>query len=234
MDILGLIQCRMSSARLPRKAAEDLSGRPVIEWVIGRAKRAGKLDKVVVATSKSVEDDWLREKAESHGLEAIRGSLDDVLSRYVTALQRFPARAVVRITGDNPLTDPGLVDGLVDHFNAERPDYAYVARAPYGAATDIFDAESLLAAAAATSSERHREHINTAFLDRYFACRITSFAPPLAMRRPDVRLTLDDQSDLERLREIFKRLPDPLSASLEEVIAAHDGLPYELKAPSDQ
>lgn len=230
MDTLGIIQCRTSSSRLPGKAGEDLSGRPVIEWVIGRARRAGKLDKLVVATSDGAEDDWLRQKAESHGLEVIRGSQDDVLSRYVAALERFPARAVVRITGDNPLTDPGLIDGLVDHFNAERPDYAYVAGAPRGATTDIFDSDKLVDVADTTSSPHQREHINAAFLENYLAYRITSFLPAAAVRRPDVRITLDDKDDLARLGEIFKRLKDPLSAGLEEIITAYDGLPDTYKA----
>ncbi len=232
MDTLGIIQCRTSSLRLPGKVAEDLSGRPVIEWVIERVKRAWKLDKLVVATSEGAEDDWLRETAMRAGLDVIRGSLDDVLSRYVAALELFPARAVVRITGDNPLTDPGLIDGLVDHFNAKRPDYAYVARAPYGATADIFDSDKLVEVAKTASSPRQREHINAAFLDNYLAYRITSFAPAAARRRPDVRITLDDKDDLARLGEIFKRLENPLSAGLEEIIAAYDGLPDAYKAAS--
>ena len=229
MDTLGIIQCRTSSLRLPGKAAEDMSGRPVIEWVIGRAKRAGKLDKLIVATSEAAADDWLEETARRAGLDVIRGSLDDVLSRYVAALERFPARAVVRITGDNPLTDPGLIDDLVDHFISERPDYAYVARAPYGATADIFDSDKLVEIAKTASSPRQREHINAAFWDNYLAYRITSLTPAAALRRPDVRITLDDKDDLARLGEIFKRLEDPLSAGLEEIIGVYDGLPDAYK-----
>lgn len=225
MDTLGIIQCRTSSLRLPGKAAEVLSGRTVIEWVIGRAKRAGKLDKLVIATSENAEDDWLLETAMRAGLDVIRGSQDDVLSRYVAALEQFPARAVVRITGDNPLTDPGLIDDLVDHFNARRPDYAYVAKAPYGAAADIFCSDRLIEVSDTILSPHQREHINAVFLDDYLYYRITSLAPAAARQRPDVRVTLDDKDDLARLGEIFERLEDPLSAGLDEVIAAYDGLP---------
>ncbi len=233
MDVLGIIQCRTSSARLPGKAAEVLSGRSVIEWVISRAKRSTKLTDLVIATPDSSDDDWLEETAIRAGLEVIRGSLDDVLSRYVTALERFPARAVVRITGDNPLTDPGLLDDLIDYFISENPDYAYVSEAPYGATADIFDSDRLVEVAKTALSPRQREHVNAAFLDNYLTCRITSLAPAAARQRPDVRLTLDDQNDLARLREIFKRLENPLSAGLDEIIAVYDGLPDAYKVTFD-
>ena len=56
MNIVGIIQARMGSSRLPGKVLKDLSGAMVLERVVRRVQRAGTLDEVVVATTDKCGD----------------------------------------------------------------------------------------------------------------------------------------------------------------------------------
>ena len=85
-------QARMSSTRLPGKTLMDLGGMPVVARVIERAARARLADEVVVATTTDPSDDILAEHLQSLGISFVRGSLDDVLSRYVLAAEASQQR----------------------------------------------------------------------------------------------------------------------------------------------
>lgn len=228
IDVLGVIQCRMSSTRLPGKAAMGLAGRTVLDWVCRRSLRCERIDRLVLATSAKASDDPVAEAGRGLGLEVVRGSESDVLARYVQAMDLHPSRAVVRITADNPLTDPATVDSQVDYFFDQELDYGYTARGPYGACADVFRADLLARAARVSNEPRHHEHINTFFLDNHLAFRLSSMPLPRPLQRPEVRVTLDTAQDLARLRAMFELLGDPLAAGLAEIIAAHDQLPSEL------
>lgn len=230
MKVLGVIQCRLASTRLPGKALADLAGRPVLAWVIERTRRARNLDGLVLATPATRENDILADIAATAGLPVVRGPEDDVLARYCKALDQFPAASVVRITADNPLTAPHAIDELVGFAFDEDTDYAYVARYPYGGGADWFRADLLRGIDAGAAAGRAREHINTHILDNHLGFRIRSLLPPPSLQRPDVRLTLDTPADFVRLQGIFARLPDPSSAVMTEIIAAYDSLPAGARA----
>ena len=52
-----IIQARMGSSRLPGKVMKNLSGKPMLEWVIKRGEQAKKIDETVVATTTDPSDD---------------------------------------------------------------------------------------------------------------------------------------------------------------------------------
>ena len=50
MIVLGVIPARLQSTRLPRKVLREIAGRPMLCHVYERARKAGVLSDVVVAT----------------------------------------------------------------------------------------------------------------------------------------------------------------------------------------
>ncbi len=101
---LAILQARMTSTRLPGKVMEPLSGAPMIQRQIERISRATRLSGLVVATSVDPSDDELAAFVSSLGVPVVRGPLDDVLGRYVQAIDAFEPSVVVRLTADCPLT----------------------------------------------------------------------------------------------------------------------------------
>ena len=89
MNVLAILQARMSSSRLPGKVMMEILGEPMISLQIERIKRAKKIDKLILATSNQEEDNKLEEVCKNIGLYCFRGSLDNVLDRYYNAALTF-------------------------------------------------------------------------------------------------------------------------------------------------
>src|SRR5690349_20577328 len=118
--IVAIIQARMSSSRLPGKCLADISGRPLIDHVVARARAIEQVERVAVATTVSASDDQLVRHLRSEGLEDVyRGSEDDVLDRYFQCAKGLQADVVVRITADDPLKDPGVMTRAVEMLLAD-------------------------------------------------------------------------------------------------------------------
>ena len=203
MRVIVVIQARMGSTRLPGKVMEDLGGLPVLSWVVRACRAARLVDEVVVATSTLAGDDPVADLARSLAVPVVRGSEDDVLSRYVQALDEHPADAVVRITADCPFTDPALVDAVVAAWLAD-PALDYVSTVvvrtlPHGLDVELVTAGALRKVDA-NATDHHRIHVTSGVYTQpdEFAVMGLCFAPDAT----DLRITLDTAQDLSALRAI--------------------------------
>jgi spore coat polysaccharide biosynthesis protein SpsF len=209
MRINAVIQARTGSTRLPGKVLEDLGGRPVLEWVVRAARAATQIDKVIVATSTMAGDDPVADLAESLGAVVVRGSEDDVLSRFVVALDAHPADAVVRLTSDCPLLDPTLIDAVAGAWVAA-PTHDYVSTVlvrclPRGLDVELVSAAALRAVDR-TAVGHDRVHVTSAVYADPSAYRLLGlFVTPAAN---DLRVTLDTREDLVLLRALVAELAD--------------------------
>jgi len=161
--ILAILQARMSSTRLPGKVLMPVLREPMIVRQIERISRARRIDRLVVATSDQPDDDVLEAALQREGIAVHRGPLDNVLARFIGALEAYPADHVVRLTADCPLTDPGLIDATIDLHLSTGADYT--SNSPDGAAfpkgldVEVITAAGLRRVAAEADSPEAREHV---------------------------------------------------------------------------
>ena len=108
--IVGVIPARWGSTRFPGKSLHPLLGRPLIQWVIERARQARTLDRVLVAT----DDERIRAAAAQLGVEVVMTSRHHLsgTDRIAEAVRAIPADVVLNIQGDEPLAEPALMDEL--------------------------------------------------------------------------------------------------------------------------
>lgn len=193
----------MGSTRLPGKVLEDLGGMPVLEWVLRGCRAARTVDEVVVATSTAPGDDAVEEAARRLGVPVVRGSEEDVLSRFLLALDEHPADAVVRVTADCPFVDPDLVDALVGVWRGvEGLDYVstvLVRTLPHGLDVELVTAEALRRVGAVATGH-HRVHVTSGVYTapEDFSVMGVCFTPDAS----DIRVTLDTPEDLRMLRAV--------------------------------
>jgi spore coat polysaccharide biosynthesis protein SpsF len=203
---IAVVQARMGSSRLPGKSLRPLAGRTVLGLLLERLKRARRLDAILVATSERTIDDPIASLAEQYGLRAVRGSEDDVLGRFQRVLSEVPARAIVRICADNPLTDPGQVDLLVDRFQQGDCDYLYSNRPicglPSGIGAEIISAGALQLVHEAAKSAVHREHVTLYAFDHPAMFRTKALLAPPDLWHPEFRLDVDYEEDLSFLSRV--------------------------------
>src|SRR5438128_6101801 len=129
---VAIIQARMGSSRLPGKVMMKIGGRPLLVYLVERISKARTLDAIVVATTTNPRDNVIIEECERRGIPNFRGSEIDVLSRYVSAARAYEADIIVRVTADNPFTDPNSINRVVDAIGSNGAGYAIEENLPVG------------------------------------------------------------------------------------------------------
>jgi 3-deoxy-manno-octulosonate cytidylyltransferase (CMP-KDO synthetase) len=127
---VGIIPARWGSTRFPGKPLHRIAGKPLLQHVWERCRRARKLGSVVVAT----DDMRVAEAAFDWGAEVALTS-----SRHASGTDRIAEVAqkakqfsyIINIQGDEPLIDPGLIDQMVQRLNSNRTIKIITAAHPF-------------------------------------------------------------------------------------------------------
>ena len=204
--ILGLIQARTSSSRLPGKVLKPLLGKPMLARQFERVQRARRLDGLAVATSRDQSDDAIAELCRQLGIGCHRGSLDDVLDRFYGAAQAAAADHVVRLTGDCPLIDPSIIDAVIALHLEGGFDYtsnAHPPSFPDGLDVEVMRFACLERAWQEAKLPSEREHVTPYLYDRgLFRLGNLSHTSDLS----ELRWTVDEVEDLIFVEAIYGAL----------------------------
>jgi spore coat polysaccharide biosynthesis protein SpsF len=209
--LIAVVQARTGSTRLPRKVLRDFGGRPVLAWVVGAAQRSGVCDEVIVATTTDPADDEVAALATAVGARVVRGSTDDVLSRFLLAADAAntqPADGIVRLTSDCPLLDPSVIAMCAQAFAPRRVDYVttdHVHTVAHGFDVEIVSVDALRRLdSVATGADRTHVTSYIASHPTEFQIASVAFDPACA----DLRVTLDEPADAELIDAIVAELGD--------------------------
>jgi spore coat polysaccharide biosynthesis protein SpsF len=205
-SIVSLIQARVSSSRLPGKILMKLGNSTVLDHVIHRAQEFSS--QVVVCTSVDPSDDPIEAHCARQKVLCIRGSLEDVFSRFRLALldPRVEATAwFARITGDCPLLSIPLAKALIACIS-EHVDYVSVDHdtLPRGLAIELIRRSVFESIPPGSLDEPEREHVTLCLYEQPGRYRCHRAATPQALAHPDLRLTLDYREDYELLQRLFR------------------------------
>lgn len=193
-----IIQCRLSSTRLPQKALKPLGGKPILSWVLESMKKV-KADAYYVATDRESYP-IINEICQKNGFMCFAGSLDDVLDRYCSLIKEIKPSIVIRATADNPfLFYEAAEDSVIEFENKNKGkgkcDYFTYSNLPHGSGIEVFSANSLLKAQSDTSSQYEKEHVGPALYNHKdsFVCLFEK--PSKDYDYPNYRTTVDTYSD---------------------------------------
>lgn len=259
MNIVAIIQARMSSSRLPGKVLLDIAGKPMLAHVIERAWNAGGINSVWVATTMDASDDPIEALCNQHKVPCYRGSMHDVLDRYYHTAKLAEAEVIVRLTADCPLLDPALVDATLEafmdgaDFATNRLPHPWTRSFPIGLDVEVCSLSALQRAWTEAEQRYHREHVMPYLYDgasfeanesqpesgkNYILRGYSSRGFRLAQLHhyPDygaLRWTVDTPADLALVWEIFSRLGVQASFSWLDVLALFENDPNLAKLNAD-
>lgn len=212
--ILVVIQARMGSTRLPGKMMKKMGGKPMVFYLSEQLKHSKLIDQVVIATSVQPENDEMYEYLKSSGVEVLRGPEDDVLKRFVMVAEKYKPDIIVRITGDEPLIDPFLVDKVIqEHIDSgadytstkEYKDGEYIRTIPKGLDSEVFSTEGLLKIDKIAKTEFDRVDVTPCFY-----MHPSEFKVHVYKNKPDYKgkpvITVDNAEDFEFVKEIIEAL----------------------------
>jgi len=206
----AIVQARMGSTRLPGKVMLKIVGKPMLELMIERLRRASELDGIVVATTDRATERPIVDLINSlEGILLFRGSEDDVLARYHGAAVKYNAKTIVRVTADCPLIEPAVIDKIVKAYHklSVSIDYASNIRRrtyPRGLDVEVFSFLSLDKARKEATLMSDREHVTEYILQRPFIFRMCDVVDDVD--NSFMRWTVDMPEDFELITKIYESL----------------------------
>ena len=205
--ILGILQVRLSSTRLPGKVLKPILGRPMLWRQLERLVLVRKIDQLLVATSDQPEDTQLGALCEEIGVACYFGDLNDVLDRFYQAARPLNPEHVVRLTGDCPLIDPGVVDSVIRHHLKGCYDYTsntIEPTFPDGLDVEVMSFGCLETAWQEATLPSEREHVTSFIWNQPRRFRIGSVKAEQDLSH--LRWTVDEPEDFELITLIYEAL----------------------------
>ena len=95
--LIAVIQARMTSSRLPGKPLRKISDKALLEIIVCRLQKSKFIDQIIIATSVNKDDDPLAKFATDKGIDCVRGSEENILSRYLLVYQKYNFDYLVQI-----------------------------------------------------------------------------------------------------------------------------------------
>jgi 3-deoxy-manno-octulosonate cytidylyltransferase (CMP-KDO synthetase) len=130
-----IIPARWGSSRFPGKPLCEIAGKPLLEHVWERCRRAQKIDTTIIAT----DDMRIAEAAFAWGAEVAltspkHQSGTDRIAEVARRSKKFSI--IVNVQGDEPLVDPRLIDRFVETLHTNRNVRIVTAAHPFSDARD--------------------------------------------------------------------------------------------------
>jgi 3-deoxy-manno-octulosonate cytidylyltransferase (CMP-KDO synthetase) len=137
LNALAVIPARYASSRLPGKPLVPLCGKPMVQHVWERVRRASKVSHVLVAT----DDERVRRAVEAFGGEAVMTRADhrSGTERVAEVAAGREAEILVNVQGDEPLIEPAAVDAAVEVLLADASAQVATLAVPVAALAEVMD-----------------------------------------------------------------------------------------------
>lgn len=205
-----VVQCRLSSSRLPRKALLPLAGRPLLAWTLAAMGQVPADHHILAVDHESVQE--LEPIAKDCGWDIFAGDRDDVLGRFCAVAAQYgcvgPTDMILRATADNPFLFHEAAVQLLEEMRRSPCDYLTYVGLPHGSGVEVLNARSLLEARRLSEDPYDHEHVGPA-LYRHPQDFVSVMLPaPDRWNHPDLRTTVDTASDYRRCLRIVRCLSE--------------------------
>lgn len=196
------IQARTSSKRYPNKVMAEISGHPIIEWVVRNSRLSGC--EVFVLTSTDPSDDELVSFLENKSISFYRGPLDNVLLRFLNFMNKQGVQKVLRVSADSPLIHPNVIDKILIAAKIY-PEYDVITNVfprtfPKGQSIELLSKFAIESISELSLSTENKEHVSS-----YFYANPSEFKIKNIENHKDIssiNLCVDTPEDLIRIQEI--------------------------------
>ena len=205
--MLVIVQARMSSKRLPGKVLMNCIDRPILKWVIDRAKNCSNDVRIVVSTSNHGSDDVIEDYCKNIGVDCFRGSLDNVADRFLKTCTSCGEDKFIRVCGDSPLIDSKIIDKAIEICKKNTFDLVtnvFPRSFPKGQSVEIISLSALKNLIKSEINELEKEHLSLGIYQRNNLFKIKNFKSSEG-DFSQIQLSVDTQKDFQLVQEIIKR-----------------------------
>jgi spore coat polysaccharide biosynthesis protein SpsF len=208
-SVIGLVQARMGSSRVPGKAMIDLAGKPLLWHMIDRLRRVPQIGSMVLATTTDPRNAPIVTLARSEGLSVYQHEgEDDLAGRVYGAIRDLEGDLVLKVGGDCPLIDPKVLKGMVDlalntpgaDFVSNRVEWSF----PLGLSADVVSRHAIEWSHKNLTKAEDRELFAVYVRDHPEMFRVKAFTNNVDLSHHG--WTVDEPEDVVFMTNIFDRL----------------------------
>lgn len=134
---VGII-ARLKSKRLRKKVLKPFVNDTLISDLYHRIATAKGVKKTSIITSFLPEDDPLVNFCKQNGLDVFTGHPVSVIDRMLSFALENKLGTICRVTGDNPLSDPTILESMIELMKKENLDYIKVNNVPIGVGVELY------------------------------------------------------------------------------------------------
>lgn len=210
-----LVQARMGSTRLPGKVLIPFVNEDaLLPLLIRRFRHAFPMLPLVVATSTNVGDDAIAACAHKEGVSVFRGAEDDVLERFIGAMEEFGLEAGLRICADNPFLMTDYAHAVLEKGKYSDADYVShrVAETPamqthFGIFTEYVTRNALRKASKMAIPPEDRQHVTKFLYENPTIFNLRWIEADADVQDvPDIRLTVDTANDFAITQALWQKM----------------------------
>jgi spore coat polysaccharide biosynthesis protein SpsF len=212
INIVTVIQARMSSSRLPNKIFLPLQNKPLLYRMFERVTASELKGKIIIATTTDKIDDNVEQLCKEYKLNCYRGHPTDLLDRHYQAAKILNADVVVKIPSDCPLIDTNIIDKVLQFYLDNYDNYDYVSNLhpptyPDGNDVEIISFEALKNAWENAKLELEREHTTPYFWENPDKFRVGNVLWETGLDYSmSHRFTIDYQKDYNFIKQVYDEL----------------------------
>ena len=203
LDIAIVIQARMSSSRFPEKVLSPLCDMPMLMWTISYCREVNL--PLFVLTSTDESDNLLVGMLEKNDVSYYRGSLENVVSRYLSFMRENQVKKVVRISGDSPLISPDVISKVIaqdqEYADADLTTNIFPRSFPKGQSVEVIPRKSLELVIDRNLSESDIEHVTPYFYANSKEFKINNLDNDEDLSF--INLSVDTKEDLLRVNQFM-------------------------------
>lgn len=205
-----IIQARMGSTRLPGKILKELDHKnTILDYVIEQTKYSKKIEKIIIATTVLKQDQIIVNFCKKNGISFFIGSNNDVLDRYYQCAKKNSFDTIVRITSDNPLVDPEIIDLAIEKFESGNFDMVttcHIRSFPYGISVEVFSFKALEECWINAKMQSEREHVITYMHKKNNNFKIFNLINEDNLTY--INCTVDNESDYKLVKKVIYEIKE--------------------------
>ena len=204
-----LIFARSNSKRLPGKVLKEIySGKNLLEIIILRLKKFLRI-KIIVCTSKSKADNKIVKICKKNKIKYFRGELSNVFKRTKDCLKKYKLKSFIRINADRPFVDFDEIRKIIRIYKKKKFDIItnnLNRNCPKGLTCELAQSKIFFDLDEKNLSKVEKEHIFDYFYENKQGYKIFSIKNNLYKKNRNKNFSIDNLSDLKRVRKIYKLL----------------------------
>lgn len=199
-----LIICRINSKRLKKKILKTIDGKSLLEILVLRLLSKFDKKQIVICSSILSKNNQFREISKKYGIKLYYGNDKDIFLRMIKSASKFNFDNIVRITGDNPLTDIDAITKMIRSHLSKKTDFTYTTDLMIGTRPEVINVNALKKCRK-LSNDRFSSEYMTYFFLRKNQFKINKFKfKEILKNQNKICITVDYNKEYLLVKSIIK------------------------------